>query len=183
MPWFKWVAVSADLVFQKLKASLCLVLIRRTQRTNPGLGGKTQMSWDIQCFIDKYLIICPLKHRQPVQWCNELHCRRLEDFQHQLNDKWPDSLKVRKESFFKKKQKTTCIHIQEDRKKNVTWNRVKLICIARFGLQLTGSLKYHLPSSSWLQIWALVSFLYLNINSLHYTKITFISDSHGGIRF
>lgn len=123
--------------------------------TNPGLGGKTQMSWDTQCFIDKYLIICPLKHRQPVQWCNELHCRRLEDFEHQLNDKWPDSLKVRKESFFKKKQKTTCIHIQEDRKKNVTWNRVKLICIARFGLQLTGSLKYHLPSSSWLQIWAL----------------------------
>lgn len=105
MPWFKWVAVSADHVFQKLKASLCLVLIRRTQRTNPGLGGKTQMSWDTQCFIDKYLIICPLKHRQPVQWCNELHCRRQEDFEHQLNDKWPDSLKVRKESFFKKKTK------------------------------------------------------------------------------
>lgn len=155
MPWFKWVAVSADHVFQKLKASLCLVLIRRTQRTNPGLGGKTQMSWDTQCFIDKYLIICPLKHRQPVQWCNELHCRRLEDFQHQLNDKWPDSLKVRKESFFKKNKKQHAFIFKKIERKMLLGTESNLFALHALVCSSLAALNiiYHPPADCKSGLW------------------------------
>lgn len=64
-----------------------------------------------------------------------------------------------------------------------TINPTKESTQTHFHFHPAGSLKHYSPSQTWLQFWELVSFLYLNINSLHYTKITFISESDERIRY